>query len=81
MPSAGIPRLGRKAKAALKLSIARRLKAAEDQIASAEADAVRAVRDRATDRDFGPRPKSGQTLDRDPQRAGIDKAIEDGPSV
>ena len=36
-----------KAKAELKLSIARRLKAAEDQIASAEADAVRAVRDRA----------------------------------
>lgn len=36
-----------KAKADLEVSIARRLKAAEEQIASAEADAVRAVRDRA----------------------------------
>ena len=35
------------AKADLEVSIARRLKAAEEQIASAEADAVRAVRDRA----------------------------------
>jgi len=36
-----------KAKADLKVSIARRIKAAEDQIASAEASAVREVRDRA----------------------------------
>ena len=36
-----------KAKADLEHSIQRRLKAAEDQIASAESDAVRAVRDRA----------------------------------
>lgn len=36
-----------KAKEDLKASIARRLKGAEDQIASAEKDAVRAVRDRA----------------------------------
>ena len=36
-----------KARADLQTSIARRLKAAEEQIASAEADAVRAVRDRA----------------------------------
>lgn len=36
-----------KAKADLEVSIARRMKAAEEQIASAEADAVRAVRDRA----------------------------------
>lgn len=36
-----------KAKADLGVSIERRLKAAEEQIASAEADAVRAVRDRA----------------------------------
>lgn len=36
-----------KARADLQISIARRLKAAEEQIASAEADAVRAVRDRA----------------------------------
>ncbi|MCP5877527.1 hypothetical protein NL390_34220, partial [Klebsiella pneumoniae] len=37
----------RKAQADLEDSIQRRLKAAEDQIASAESDAVRAVRDRA----------------------------------
>ena len=36
-----------KSKADLAVSIERRLKAAEEQIASAEADAVRAVRDRA----------------------------------
>lgn len=36
-----------KAKDDLKISIERRLKAAEDQISSAESDAVRAVRDRA----------------------------------
>lgn len=36
-----------KAKADLKVSIARRIKAAEEQIASAEANAVREVRDRA----------------------------------
>ena len=36
-----------KAKEDLKISIERRLKAAEEQIASAESDAVRAVRDRA----------------------------------
>src|SRR5690606_23008668 len=36
-----------KAKADLQVSIQRRLAAADDQIASAEADAIRAVRDRA----------------------------------
>lgn len=67
-----------KAKADLETSIARRLKAAEDQIASAEAEAVRAVRDRAVQTAvaaaaelLAAQVKAGQ------RSAGIDDAIED----
>ncbi|RJE86501.1 F0F1 ATP synthase subunit B [Paracoccus onubensis] len=67
-----------KAKDDLKISIERRLKAAEDQIASAESDAVRAVRDRAVQTSvavaaelLAGQVKSGQ------RSAGIDDAIED----
>ncbi|MDP0928756.1 F0F1 ATP synthase subunit B [Paracoccus onubensis] len=67
-----------KAKDDLKISIERRLKAAEDQIASAESDAVRAVRDRAVQASvaaaaelLAAQVKSGQ------RSAGIDDAIED----
>lgn len=67
-----------KAKDDLKTSIERRLKAAEDQIASAEKDAVRAVRDRAVQASIAAasellaaQVKAGQ------RSAGIDDAIED----
>lgn len=67
-----------KAKADLAVSIERRLKAAEDQIASAEADAVRAVRDRAIQTSIAAatellaaQVKAGK------RSAGIDDAIED----
>ncbi|WP_299910287.1 F0F1 ATP synthase subunit B [uncultured Paracoccus sp.] len=67
-----------KAQSDLKLSIARRLKAAEDQISSAESDAVRAVRDRAVQTAvaaasdiLGKQVASGQ------RSAGIDDAIEE----
>lgn len=67
-----------KAKDELKVSIERRLKAAEDQIASAEADAVRAVRNSAVQTAVAAasellarQVKSGQ------RSAGIDDAIED----
>ncbi|AUH63918.1 F0F1 ATP synthase subunit B [Paracoccus zhejiangensis] len=67
-----------KAQADLKLSIARRLKAAEDQISSAESDAVRAVRDRAVQAAvaaasdiLGKQVASGQ------RSAGIDDAIDE----
>ncbi|RMC33698.1 F0F1 ATP synthase subunit B [Paracoccus alkanivorans] len=67
-----------KAKDDLKISIERRLKAAEDQIASAEKDAVRAVRDRAVQASvaaaselLAAQVKAGQ------RSAGIDDAIED----
>ena len=67
-----------KARDDLKISIERRLKAAEDQIASAENDAVRAVRDRAVQTSvavaselLASQVKSGQ------RSAGIDDAIED----
>ncbi|MBU3029429.1 F0F1 ATP synthase subunit B [Paracoccus marinaquae] len=67
-----------KAKDDLKVSIERRLKAAEDQIASAEADAIRAVRNRAVQTAIAAasellarQVKAGQ------RSAGIDDAIED----
>lgn len=67
-----------RAKEDLKLSIERRLKAAEDQIASAEGDAVRAVRDRAIQTAVAAAAeileKQGSATDRS---AGIDNAIED----
>ncbi|MBD9525566.1 MULTISPECIES: F0F1 ATP synthase subunit B [Paracoccus] len=67
-----------KAKNALKVSIERRLKAAEDQISSAEADAVRAVRDRAIQTAIAAAAeilgKQGSAAQRS---AGIDKAIDD----
>ncbi|MBP8930254.1 MAG: F0F1 ATP synthase subunit B [Paracoccus sp.] len=67
-----------KAKAALKLSIERRLKAAEDQIASAEGDAVRAVRDRAVQTAMAAATEIlGKQASAADRSAGIDKAIED----
>ena len=67
-----------KAKAELKLSIARRLKAAEDQIASAEADAVRAVRDRAIQTAVAAATEIlGKQASAADRSAGIDKAIAD----
>ena len=67
-----------KAKADLESSITRRLKAAEDQIASAEADAVRAVRNRAVQAAIA---AAGQLLTEQvsagKRSAGIDEAIED----
>lgn len=67
-----------KAKADLKSSIERRLKGAEDQIASAEADAVRAVRDRAVQAAIA--AASGilaQQVGAGQRSAGIDEAIDD----
>ncbi|AGT07729.1 F0F1 ATP synthase subunit B [Paracoccus aminophilus] len=67
-----------KAKEDLKVSIARRLKAAEEQIAGAESDAVRAVRDRAVQVAVAAAAEilqqQGTAADRS---AGIDKAIDD----
>ena len=67
-----------KAKEDLKVSIARRLKAAEEQISSAETEAVRAVRDRAIQVAVAAAgeilQKQGSPADRS---AGIDKAIDD----
>ena len=67
-----------RAKEDLKTSIERRLKGAEEQIASAENDAVRAVRDRAVSAAIaaasellGAQVKAGQ------RSAGIDDAIAD----
>lgn len=67
-----------KAKDDLKVSIERRLKAAEDQISSAETDAVRAVRDRAVQASvaaaselLAAQVKAGK------RSAGIDDAIEE----
>lgn len=67
-----------KAQADLKTSIERRLKAAEDQIASAESDAVRAVRDRAVQAAvsaaaalLAAQVSAGQ------RSAGIDEAIDE----
>ncbi|MTH33890.1 F0F1 ATP synthase subunit B [Paracoccus limosus] len=67
-----------KAKAALKLSIERRLKAAEEQIASAEGDAVRAVRDRAIQTAISAATEIlGKQATSDQRSAGIDRAIAD----
>ena len=66
------------AKKALAQSIERRLKAAEDQIASAEADAVRAVRDRAVQTAISAATEIlGKQASTETRSAGIDKAIED----
>ncbi|MDT1061494.1 F0F1 ATP synthase subunit B [Paracoccus sp. CPCC 101403] len=67
-----------KAKKALLVSIERRLKAAEDQIASAEGDAVRAVRDRAIQTAIAAATEIlGKQATADQRAAGIDKAIDD----
>ena len=67
-----------KAKADLKTSIERRLKAAEDQIASAENDAVRAVRDRAVQAAVAAASTLlAQQVGGGQRSAGIDDAIED----
>lgn len=67
-----------KAKQDLKISIARRLQAAEDQIAGAESDAVRAVRDRAVQVAITAATeilqKQATAADRS---AGIDRAIDE----
>lgn len=67
-----------KAKADLKTSIERRLKGAEDQIASAEADAVRAVRDRAVQAAVAAASSLlAQQVSAGKRSDGIDDAIED----
>lgn len=67
-----------KAKADLKASIERRLKATEDQIASAESDAVRAVRDRAVQAAVAVASDLLRTQVASGQRpAGIDEAIDE----
>lgn len=67
-----------KAKDDLKTSIERRLKAAEDQIDSAEKDAVRAVRDRAVRTAVAAASELLAAQVQAGQRsAGIDDAIED----
>ena len=67
-----------KAKTALQLSIERRLKAAEEQIASAESDAVRAVRDRAIRTAVSAASEIlGQQATAEQRSAGIDQAIAD----
>ena len=67
-----------KAKAALEASIERRLKAAEEQIASAEGDAVRAVRDRAIQTAISAATEIlGKQASAEQRAAGIDKAIDD----
>ncbi|MCV2446487.1 MULTISPECIES: F0F1 ATP synthase subunit B [Paracoccus] len=67
-----------KAKKALQLSIERRLKAAEEQIASAEGDAVRAVRDRAIQTAISAATEIlGKQATAEQRAAGIDKAIDD----
>lgn len=67
-----------KAKDDLKTSIERRLKGAEEQIASAEGDAVRAVRDRAVQTAVAAASEllAAQVKAGD-RSAGIDDAIED----
>lgn len=67
-----------KAKSDLKVSIERRLKGAEDQIASAEADAVRAVRDRAVQAAVAAASVLlAQQVGSGQRSAGIDDAIDD----
>ncbi|MDP5305670.1 F0F1 ATP synthase subunit B [Paracoccus spongiarum] len=67
-----------KAQEDLKASIARRLKAAEDQIASAENDAVRAIRDRAVQTAVAAASELlARQVSAGERSAGIDAAIED----
>lgn len=67
-----------KAKKALQLSIERRLKAAEEQIAGAEAEAVRAVRDRAIQTAIAAATEIlGKQASPAGRSAGIDKAIDE----
>ncbi|MDB6178014.1 F0F1 ATP synthase subunit B [Paracoccus sp. Z330] len=67
-----------KAQADLKTSIERRLQAASDQIASAENDAVRAVRDRAVQTAVSAASELlSQQVKAGTRSAGIDDAIED----
>ncbi|MDO5704120.1 MAG: F0F1 ATP synthase subunit B [Paracoccus sp. (in: a-proteobacteria)] len=67
-----------KAKQDLATSIDRRLKGAEEQIASAEADAVRAVRDRAVQAAVAAAGELlGQQVAAGSRSAGIDDAIAD----
>ncbi|MFV0385269.1 F0F1 ATP synthase subunit B [Paracoccus sp. (in: a-proteobacteria)] len=67
-----------KAKNDLKASIERRLKAAEDQIASAEQDAIRAVRNRAVQTAIAAASELLAAQVRGGQRsAGIDEAIDE----
>lgn len=67
-----------KAKTALQASIERRLKAAEEQIAGAEGDAVRAVRDRAIQTAISAATEIlGKQATAEQRAAGIDKSIDD----
>lgn len=67
-----------KAKEDLRISIERRLKAAEDQIASAETDAIRAVRDQAVQIAIGASAEIlGQQATAADRSAGIDRAIDE----
>ncbi|KGJ04721.1 F-type H+-transporting ATPase subunit b [Paracoccus halophilus] len=67
-----------KAKQALQVSIERRLKAAEEQIAGAESDAVRAVRDRAIVTAVAAAAEIlGKQSSAAERSAGIDKAIDE----
>lgn len=67
-----------KAKRDLEVSIERRLKSAQDQIASAEADAVRAVRDRAVQTAVAAASDILRTQGTPETRsAAIDRAIDD----
>lgn len=67
-----------KAKADLKASIERRLKGAEEQIASAESDAVRAVRDRAVQAAVAAASELLRAQVASGQRpAGIDESIDE----
>lgn len=67
-----------KSKADLQLSIERRLLAAQEQIASAESDAVRAVRDRAVQVAVAAASDVlGNRLNAADRSAGIDRAIDD----
>lgn len=67
-----------KAKADLEKSIERRLAAAQDQIASAEGDAMRAVRDRAVQVAVAAATEVlARQMQAQDRSAGIDRAIED----
>lgn len=67
-----------KAKEELKISIERRLKGAEEQIASAETDAIRAVRDSAIQTAIAASAEIlGQQATAADRSAGIDRAIDE----